>query len=217
MAQGFIQYHVVTRAEVPPLTALRDYLIAANGVFVHSQRPELAICLPVADLVGSPSVFGLAALHPYVQLNRPRIPQAIVATMLDLAQSARLADGRAAEILFYVRWRDESWHLIVPEQEQQIDAVRPVGAGIGAGEGVFLEAHSHHAWPGRFSPTDDADETGFARCYAVFGTIYTTPTIRARLQFYGHRWEIPASWLMEVPDGLVDLVLTPIWAAQEVS
>ncbi len=211
MATTFVQYHVVTAAGVPPLEALRDYLIATNGVFLRSRRPELEVCLPVSGPPGMEQIFGLAPVTPSFWLRRPRIPANLVATMLDRAQTARLADGRAAEILFYVRWEGDAWRLIVPEQDQQHAAVQPIGQGIADGEGVFLEVHSHHAWIGRFSPMDDTDEQGFARCYAVLGTVFTTPTIRVRAQFYGHRWEIPASWVIELPDGVTDALVAPVW------
>jgi PRTRC genetic system protein A len=212
MATSFVQHHVVTAAGVPPLEALRDYLIASNGVFLRSRRSELEVCLPMSGPTGMEQIFGLAPVIPSFWLRQPRIPADIIATMLDQAQTTRLADGRAAEILFYVRWERDAWQLIVPEQEQQHAAVQPIGQGIADGDGVFLEVHSHHAWTGRFSPTDDADEQGFARCYAVLGTVFTAPMIRLRVQFYGHRWEIPASWLMDLPDGLTDALVPPVWA-----
>jgi PRTRC genetic system protein A len=211
MATTFLDYHVVTAAGVPPLEALRDYLIGANGVFLRSRRPELEVCLPVPGPAGLAPIFGLGSVTPSFSLRRPRIPASLIATMLDQAQTARLVDGRAAEILFYVRWEEDAWRLIVPEQDQQHAAVQPIGQGIADGDGVFLEAHSHHAWTARFSPTDDADEQGFARCYAVLGTVFTTPAMRCRIQFYGHRWEIPAPWLMELPEGLTDALVTPAW------
>ncbi|MBA3822496.1 MAG: hypothetical protein H0X24_01175 [Ktedonobacterales bacterium] len=211
MATTFVHYHVATAAGVPPLEALRDYLLAANGVFLRSQRAELTVCLPIPGIAGLDQIFGLATVDAYLHLRRPKISVDLVAAMLAQAQTARLTNGLAAEILFYVRWEADAWRLRVPEQDQQHGAVRPVGQGIADGEGVFLEVHSHHAWSGRFSPTDDADEQGFARCYAVLGTIFTMPTIRLRVAFYGHRWEIPASWVMDLPEGLADVVVAPAW------
>ena len=70
-------------------------------------------------------------------------------------------------------------------------------------ERVVIEIHSHHAMPARFSGTDDADETGF-RVYGVIGRLPEQPEIRLRVGVYGYFWEVPASWALELPDGLRD-------------
>mgnify|MGYP000858271742 CR=1 FL=1 len=55
----------------------------------------------------------------------------------------------------------------------------------------------------KFSGTDDADEVGF-RLYAVIGRLPDKSEIRLRVGVYGQFWEVPASWVMELPEGLRD-------------
>ena len=57
-----------------------------------------------------------------------------------------------------------------------------------------------------FSGTDDADETGF-RIYGVIGLINCDPKIpelRLRVGVHGNFWEIPADWVFEMPDAILD-------------
>jgi hypothetical protein len=73
------------------------------------------------------------------------------------------------------------------------------------GQGLVSQvtAPHHHVMPPDFSETDDKDETGF-RLYGVIGDLDQAPKIRLRVGVYGYHYEIPASWALEVPHGLMD-------------
>jgi hypothetical protein len=90
----------------------------------------------------------------------------------------------------------------MPPQERGLAFVRPIGPAPSY-ETAVVEVHSHHGMAARFSPTDDADETGF-RVFGVLGEIYTQPTLRVRVGLYGHYWEIPATWVFQLPHRVTD-------------
>jgi hypothetical protein len=68
--------------------------------------------------------------------------------------------------------------------------------------------------PPDFSETDDKDESGF-RLYGVIGNLHQAPKIRLRVGCYGYFWEIPASWALKLPRGLMDC--NPDWPTEGVS
>jgi hypothetical protein len=57
----------------------------------------------------------------------------------------------------------------------------------------------------RFSSLDDQDEQGF-RIYAVLGCLSSKPVMRVRVGMYGHRRDIPANWVFDLPPGIGDAV-----------
>ena len=57
--------------------------------------------------------------------------------------------------------------------------------------------------PPFFSATDDADDLGLS-VSVVIGTIFTQPTIRCRLNVYGHRQAVPARMLFDQLGPFVD-------------
>jgi len=113
------------------------------------------------------------------------------------------------ETLFHLIWSpvypwDDGWELVAPEQTRSAARCRPLDDGPGSSHAqALIEIHSHHSMPANFSSTDDQDETGF-RLYGVIGRLSDAPEIRLRVGVYGYHWEIPASWALELPEGLRD-------------
>ena len=89
-----------------------------------------------------------------------------------------------------------------PPQEQTAASVRPVGS-TATYEDSLIELHSHHDMAAQFSSVDNADETGF-RVYGVLGNIFKWPTLRVRVGLYGHYWEVPATWVFDLPPNIAD-------------
>jgi len=185
----------------PPLQgAMFDYVVAADGVFVHAQRDGLGVCFRIAPA----EVRGLAKCSELFAFALPKVPEELMSELCYRAEE--WANGRL-ETLFHLVWTpvylwNEGWELIEPEQARASTSCRPDEPCLSA-ERAIIEIHSHHTMPARFSGTDDADETGF-RLYGVIGDLRRSPSIRMRVGVYGYFYEIPASWALELPAGLMD-------------
>lgn len=174
---------------------LYQYVVAANGIFVRAERFGLSAMIWVASTADL--VRGLAVLEPFVKIPA-RVPRRIVARMVELAYIAR-----SREILYYLTLSGERWELSVPDQVQSGGSVRPVDPFY-AGREAIIEVHSHHHMQPFFSGADDNDEKSGFRIYAVIGNLYEYPSILVRVGIYGHFWQIPASWVFDLPAGIQD-------------
>jgi hypothetical protein len=141
-------------------------------------------------------------VEPFVQLEHPRVPAELVDEMLEAALGAKDDDLKPVEALFHLTWDASGSRLQMPPQERSIMSVKPIGHAPSY-ETAAVEVHSHHGMAARFSSTDDADEVGF-RIFGVLGEIFTRPTLRVRVGLYGHYWEIPATWVFQLPHRISD-------------
>ena len=197
-----VDYVAATELPLPPINAaMYEYVTASNGVFVRGQRTGLSVMLPVMS--GPPTPLrGLVPVEPFVQLDHPRVQAELVDEMLEAALGAKDDDLKPVEALFHLSWDAGGSRLHVPPQERSIMCVKPVGHAPSY-ETAVVEVHSHHGMAARFSSTDDADEVGF-RIFGVLGEIFTRPTLRVRVGLYGHYWEIPATWVFQLPHRITD-------------
>jgi len=178
-------------------TDLYQYVVAANGIFLRAERPDLHVLIWL-DSTHQP-IRGLAPLSPYVRLGCSKVPARMTARMVELAYRAR-----GSEILFYLD--AAPWRLVVPEQEATSVTVRP--SNPYDGDGVLIEVHSHHVMAPFFSSMDDRDELGF-RIYAVLGNLLSAPMIHVRVGVYGHFYDLPAGLVFDLPIGVVDAYYLP--------
>jgi len=197
-----VDYVAATELPLPPINAaMYEYVTASNGVFVRGRRTGLRVMLPV--MAGPPMPLrGLVPVEPFVQLDHPRVPAELVDEMLEAALAAKDDDLKPVEALFHLSWDAGGARLAMPVQERGLAFVRPIGQTLSY-ETAVVEVHSHHSMAACFSPTDDADETGF-RIFGVLGEIYTRPTLRVRVGLYGHYWELPATWVFQLPHRVID-------------
>lgn len=187
----------------PPVGGMYDYVLAADGVYLHAERDELVVAFPIALA----QVRGLEAAGPLFDFDLPHVPASLVGRILQI--SRHYAED-SKESLFWL-WHselnpyDNGWLLDEPAQERRPASCRPLEGQEEMYERVIVEIHSHpHHSPARFSPTDDKDETGF-RLYGVIGNLSDEPAIRMRVGVYGAGfWEIPATWALELPEELAD-------------
>jgi PRTRC genetic system protein A len=186
--------------EPPPPSALYDYFLAGNGVFVEGHRAGLHAVLPLAWA----SVRGLQPVRPGAVLDYPQVPAPALAKMLELAKAATDAQGHIVEILFHLEWlpATRQWRLHTPRQEGGATHVSPLDTGPGTSYATSLiELHSHHSMGAFWSGTDDKDEQGF-KIYAVLGNIFRRPTIRVRVGLYGYFLELPPQQIFALPPGV---------------
>ena len=179
--------------------SLYDYLVGAGGVYLSATREEFK----VRFRIGACDVRGLAEIEEGFEWNVPPAPAELVDALLRKARSEALEDR---EVLFHLLVSDTSgWTVLVPPQQQGRTHCKPLDSGPESSHGrALIEVHSHHNMPAFFSATDDADEGGF-RIYGVVGRVLEGPEIRVRVGCHGYFWEIPADWVMELPQGMKDL------------
>ena len=201
---GLIGYILNEERTEPPQRqgGLLDYVLAADGLYLHAQREELEVHFPIAPA----EIRGLIASEPVFGFKPPLVPWGMVSEIWREAYEFG-ADG--LETLFHLIWSpvypwNDGWELVTPEQTRSAARCRPLDDSPGSSHArALIEIHSHHSMPARFSSTDDADETGF-RLYGVIGRIPEAPEIRLRVGVYGYHWEIPACWVLDLPEGLSD-------------
>jgi PRTRC genetic system protein A len=195
---ALINYQFATSTTLPPIAGkMMEYWVAGNGVFVRAARQGLSACIPVNQC----SIRGLPHLTPYFHLQYPLVPASLVLKMLQQS----LAVGYQ-EILFYLCFTDGEWYLHIPEQTATSTSVTPVEATSLSYQTAMIEVHSHHSMSAQFSATDDEEESGKFRIFAVLGEIFTNSHICVRLGAYSHFWQIPANWIFELPSCLTDVM-----------
>ena len=174
--------------EIP--NCLYAYIMAGNGVFVYARRPGLETLIPVSPC----KIAGLPELTPWVN-----IAKRVSAFRLDDALRF-CKQVFPNETLFWFNWTDD-WSIHIPDQQITNASAVPCDRHDKAGTSALIDLHSHARFSPFFSPTDDQDEVGF-RIYAVIGKVDKTPTMSVRVGVYSHYFNIPASTIFELPDGI---------------
>jgi PRTRC genetic system protein A len=195
----FLNHIHATTQDLPPFGPyLCEYITASNGVFVRAKRPGLEAMLPVC-LGFNGGIRGLVPLTPYVRLEAGLIPRQIIwQAVYKMAQSA------PQELLTWVNWKGE-YVLTIPEQTTSQNRCKPLDPLDPDGQDALLDFHSHGFHAPFFSTLDNKDESQGFRLYAVAGSFYG-PTLLVRVGIYGHFWQIPPDWVMELPSEIV-----PAW------
>ena len=207
----FHRHLFMERTELPPMPGPLVYVVAGNGVFLWGKRDGLEALAPVAEC----EVRGLFPVVPFVRLEGARVSVALVAEMLREAGAACNTAHEPVESLFYLNFTDEerlSWQVTMPEQIQSPVSVHPVVSALDqeAYANALMEVHTHPRMRAFYSGTDNRDEQGF-RLYGVLGLPSPgeegqkcLPEIRMRVSVFGAYYEFPASWVLELPEGLVE-------------
>jgi hypothetical protein len=186
-----------------PRGAVFDYVLAANGLWVHGRRDGLEACLPIAECV----VRGrdLHEAQPFVRLDYPKLSRNLINRLLARArQSLELDTLRPLETLFWLRWEEaaNNWRVSIPPQTQDYHSVRPLPEATEVGSGwnydeVLIEIHTHPYGPVEFSPQDDEEERSGFRIYGVLSYLFERPRLRFRVGLHGYLYEFPTAWLVE--------------------
>jgi PRTRC genetic system protein A len=190
--------HLIYRDTLPPLRApMYDYVLAANGVYIRAKRTGLYAQFPVT--IGA--IHDLQALEDKIVFEYPRVPERIVAEMLERSRRVVFPN---VEVLFHLVYEAEAWTLYEPPQVRNGWSVRPAEDGPGSSYArAIIEVHSHFSERAFWSPGDNQEEQGF-RIYAVLGNVQAKPELVTRVGVYGHHWIIPAAIVFELPPVLHD-------------
>lgn len=190
-----VQHLVVdTDGSLPQIpNCLYAYIMAGNGVFVYAKRPGLEVLIPVSTC----KIAGLPALTPHVNTAK-RVSAFLLADVVHVCKQVF-----PNETLFWFNWDDE-WSIHIPEQQTTKASIVPCDRHDEAGTSALIDLHSHARFSPFFSPTDNEDETGF-RIYTVIGNVDKTPTMSVRVGVYSHYFNIPASTVFDLPDGIQDI------------
>ena len=190
-----VQHLVVnTDGSLPEIpNCLYTYIMAGNGVFVYARRPGLEALI----LISMCKMAELPELTPQVNISQ-RVTAFQMAGVLHVFQQVF-----PSEALFWFNWADE-WSIHIPQQQTTKTSVVPCDPYNKAGTSALIDLHSHASFSPFFSPTDDQDERGF-RIYAVIGNVDRTPRMSVRVGVYSHYFNIPASTVFELPDGIQDI------------
>jgi len=195
--------HKIASHETEAITAVMfEYLMAGNGVFIRAKRREFSVCLPVCH----ERIKGLPAVQSGIVWHKPRIPGYIWQQILENARQGS-DPGYFREDVYVVFWHESqgtwSWKNIGKERgwarALADDSLSEYGEAC-------IELHTHPEGVIHFSKSDDRDEEGKFRIFGILVDVHTSnPKIRFRCGVYDYFAQIPATYISEMPEGLLDL------------
>lgn len=199
-----VDYQIARDGPPAPSGLAYDYVLGGDGLYVTARNAYLDVRVPVAGAM----VRGLPQLYPFFSLRSGRLPKCLWARIVAAACAWGLAGH---EVLLAVTHDDTGYRVVQPWQVTGRTSVyyRPL-------DGVVLELHSHHRFPARFSPTDDADEQAL-RVYGVVGRLGTArPEVALRVGVFGYFLPLPWEAVFEGDRGGVrDAQFDPPDAAEQ--
>ncbi|HLA94200.1 MAG TPA: hypothetical protein VK612_00660 [Pyrinomonadaceae bacterium] len=194
--------HRIAATENDPIdAALFEYLLAGNGLFLRARRREFAVSLPLSlqKISGLPNgAIGISWINS-------RIPASLWEAILRHSRQMHTASSFKEEV-YLIYWdnllSEWQWHASGRESNWAstiADDTLPEYANC------CIELHTHPPGALDFSRADDRDELGKFRIFAILIDVHDKPKIRFRSGVYEHLIPIPAVWVGEMPEGLIDL------------
>lgn len=199
----FVEHKIASSADAEDVSAvLYEYLLAGNGLFLRAKRSEFAACLPVCEK----TIRDLPAVSAGIFWRKPKISRSVWQQILSDARFR--SDFEEFKEDVYVVFRDEKtaewrWSAISRERQRASTIADDTREEYGK---ACLELHTHPPGAIHFSLADDRDEQGKFRIFGILIDIHSaTPKIRFRCGLYDFFSQIPADWVGEMPDGIIDL------------
>lgn len=195
--------HKIASHETEAITAVMfEYLMAGNGLFIRAKRREFSVCLPVCRA----SVKGLPEVKSGTVWHKPRIP---VHIWLQILENARQGSdpGYFREDVYVVFWHESTsqWRWKNIGKDRQWARAIADDSLSEYGE-ACIELHTHPDGVIHFSKSDDRDEEGKFRIFGILIDVHTpNPKIRFRCGVYNYFAQIPAYYISEMPEELLDL------------
>ena len=194
--------HRIAASDNDPIeAALYEYLLAGNGLFLRAKRREFAVTLPLSIQ----KIAGLPNQTVGIYWTKSRIPASLWCEILRHGQQTHPSSSFKEEVyLIYWdrllnawRWRasgrESNWVSTIADDSLPEYAE------------CCIELHTHPPGALNFSSADDRDELGKFRIFAILIDVHDKPKIRFRCGVYEHLVPIPAAWVGEMPDGIIDL------------
>lgn len=196
-----VGHRIAASQDDPIEAALYEYFLAGNGLFVRAKRREFSVSLPL----NLQKVRGLPNASIGVSWKKTQIPDSL---WLGILQHARSKDSSS-------QFKEEVY-LIYWDNVLDVWKCKPAGRNSSSVSTIAddtlpeyaeccIELHTHPPGASHFSRADDRDELGRFRIFAILIDVHGKPKIRFRCGVYEHLVSIPAAWVGEMPDGLIDL------------
>lgn len=198
----FIGHQIINNEPKKISAVLYEYLMAGNGIFVRAERDEFKVVLPVSSL----NIKGLPDETYGIHWKKPQIPKILWKEILENARDDSDC-GNFKEDVFVIYWSDEEilwkWRRI---GRKRTSVATIADDTLEEYKHACIELHTHPAGAIHFSRADDGDETGKFRIFGILIDIYSeTPKIRFRCGVYEHLVQIPAEFIGDIPNEIIDL------------
>lgn len=201
MTNKLVDYHFMDRDKVTVGLpgVLYEYIVANNGVFLHSENEIFEVMMPITVFKPGQKIRGLQTLEPFLKLpscksiqgtqQTSKVPAMLLRRMVTISRRAL-----PNEILFHLNLGSlGEWTMETPAQTTSRMHAKPLEDTVY----VPIEVHSHNTMSANFSSMDDADETGL-RIYGVLGRVdQDVADFRLRVSIYGHRAVLPYELVFE--------------------
>jgi hypothetical protein len=198
----FVEHKIASHQTESITAVMFEYLLAGNGVFIRAKRREFSICLPVCR----EPIKGLPEVNSGIVWHKPRIPQLIWQQILE---NARVGSDsiQFREDVFVIFWHEAKgewcWKNIGKDRRLASTIADDSLAEYGE---ACIELHTHPEGVIHFSKSDDRDECGKFRIFGILIDVHTSnPKIRFRCGVYDYFAQIPAGYISELPESLLDL------------
>ena len=195
--------HKIASSETDAVTAvLKEYLMAGNGLFTRAKRREFTACLPLCRK----TIIGLPDVQEGIIWHKPRISTLLWELILRHARANSDPDNFREDV-YVVYWNETttSWLWKPVSRERRAAATIADDRFSEYGE-ACLELHTHPPGAIHFSRADDHDESDKFRIFGILVDIHSPiPQIRFRCGVYDLFAQIPAAWVGEMPEEVVDL------------
>lgn len=204
---NFIGHKIITE-DTPKISAvLYEYLMAGNGVFVRAKRDEFKVSLPVSNL----KIKGLPDETSGIYWKKLRISENLWKEILENARDGS-DQTYFREDVFVIYWSEKKnlwkWRRVGRDRSRLATIADDT---LEEYKHACIELHTHPAGAIHFSRADDLDESGKFRIFAILIDIYSqTPKIRFRCGVYEHFVQIPAEFIGNIPNEIIDLNKTDI-------
>jgi len=199
----FVEHKIASATGAEEISAvLYEYLMAGNGLFVRAKRSEFAACLSVCEK----TIRDLPAVSAGIFWRKPKISRSVWQQILSYARFKSDFE-EFKEDVYVVFWDEKSaewrWSAISRERQRASTIADDTREEYGK---ACLELHTHPPGAFHFSLADDRDEQGKFRIFGILIDIHSaTPKIRFRCGIYDFFSQIPADWVGEMPDSIIDL------------
>ncbi len=197
----FIDHRIAPLNKEETAAILYEYILAGNGLQVRASRREFTASLPLC----TKPIQGLPKIKPGITWHLPRIERSLWLGILRHARS-RSVSSQFKEDVYVIYWHKSAltWAWKAVSRERHLASTIADDTLAEYGE-ACIELHTHPPGAIHFSRADDLDESGKFRIFAIMIDIHDNPKIRFRCGIYDHFFQIPASWVGELPGGLIDL------------